>query len=121
MADENKIREDHYEGGQNLNRGGVRDGDEKLADSLRRVDANSQIIALQSDAGSGGGASEALTITGLKTDDQVLGVTQRVPGANSLAMIGWNTLVLDGMTIVWAADPGAGAIVVVLVRRPLTD
>ncbi len=86
------------------------------SDTLHRA-AEVDIVAIQSAASAGGAATEAMTFTGLKTTDTILGVTQRVQGANSLAMTGWNTLVTDGMTITWSANPGAGAVVVVLVKR----
>lgn len=117
MSLDKKIKETHFQGGQNLTQGGKTEKGASLAELVRGVEGEGQILAFQSDAGVGGAATEALTVTGLKTTDQILGVAQRVPGASSLAMIGWNTLVADGMTIVWAANPGAGAIVVVLVKR----
>lgn len=68
-------------------------------------------------AGSGGAATEVLVCTGLVATDTVLAVTQKTPGANSLALIGWSTLASNAITGIWAADPGASAVVQVLVRH----
>lgn len=65
---------------------------------------------LSSAASAGGGATEAMTVTGLLTTDVIISVTQRVKGGNSLPLLGWNTQVADGITAVYSADPGAAAI-----------
>jgi len=117
MSLQKKIKLNHFEGGKNLTQGQEQAKEQHLAKLVQDLEAEGQVLAFQSDAGAGGGATEAMTFTGLKTTDQILGVTQRVPGGNNLAMIGWNTLIANGMTIVWAADPGANAIVVVEVKR----
>lgn len=72
---------------------------------------------LSSAASAGGAATEALTVTGLLTTDLILAVTQRVDGANSLPLLGWSTQIANGITGVWSADPGAGAIVDVAFLR----
>ena len=72
---------------------------------------------LTSAASAGGGASEALDVAGLRATDEIVAVSQRVAGANDLAMTAWNTQDTDSLTVEWTADPGAGAIVEVLVRR----
>ena len=62
-------------------------------------------------------ASEALTVTGLLANDEILAVSQRVAGASNTAVTGFNTQIADGLTVEWTADPGAGAIVDVEFRR----
>lgn len=65
----------------------------------------------------GGSASEALTVTGLLTSDFILSVTQRVAGANNTAITSYGSPGIDSLTVGWTANPGAGAVVRVLVRR----
>lgn len=65
----------------------------------------------------GGAASEALTITGLAVGDQILAVSQRVAGANGTALTSFGAAGANSLTVGWTADPGAGAIVRVYVRR----
>lgn len=74
-------------------------------------------VAITCSAGVGGAATEALTCTGLLTTDTVLAVTQKTPGANSLPLLGWSTLANNGITGIWSADPGAGSVVMVLVKH----
>lgn len=73
------------------------------------TEGNVQILS--SGASAGGAATEALTVTGLGATDTILAVTQRVDGANNLPLLGWSTQIANGITGVWSADPGAGAIV----------
>jgi hypothetical protein len=65
----------------------------------------------------GGAATEALTCTGLATTDTILAVTQRVQGANAVAVSGYASLVANGLTVRWTANPGAGAVVRVTVQK----
>lgn len=77
-----------------------------------------EIAVIDSDAGAGGAASEAMTVTGLTTDDTVLAVTQKTAGAGAgKTLIGWSTQANDAITGIWDADPGAGAVIQVLVKR----
>ena len=88
------------------------------------MDANTAAIIADGDvntytsaASAGGAASEAMTFTGLLATDVVLSVDQSVAGAGAgKTIIGFNTQVADGLTIVWDADPGAGAVVVLTVK-----
>ena len=94
--------------------------DEDLVKLLNDLQENANVQAYLSDAGSGGAASEAMTVTGLKASDKILSVTQETEGAGvGKTMIAHSTLVADGLTIKWDADPGAGAKVLVLVRHEL--
>lgn len=70
-----------------------------------------------SSAGAGGGATEAMVLTGLAADDTILAVTQKTEGANDLPLIGYTTQAADALTCTWSADPGAGAVVEVLVLK----
>lgn len=78
---------------------------------------SAKLAVYDSNPGAGGGASEALTITGLLITDTILAVSQKTAGANPIAVIGFNTLIVDGLTVVYTADPGAGSVVSVLVRK----
>ncbi len=76
------------------------------------------ILAFTSAAGSGSmSGSEVMTVTGLLATDTILSVSQSVPGGNSLPLLGFNTLANDALTAVFSADPGAGAVIVVAVKR----
>lgn len=80
---------------------------------------NIQVYA--SAASVGGAATEALTVTGLGASDTILAVTQSTKGAQNLPLLGWSTQVANGLTAVWSATPGAGAIIQVLVlKAPVT-
>jgi hypothetical protein len=79
-----------------------------------------QILAFTSNPSSGGAVSEALTVTGLLTTDTILSVTQMTQGGatrTSLPLIGWDTVVTNGLTGHWVADPGVGAVLLVAVKR----
>lgn len=76
-----------------------------------------KIKTLTSTAGAGGGATEAMVLTGLLTTDTILSVTQKTKGANSLPLLGYSTQAANALTGIWSADPGAGAVIVVTVLR----
>jgi hypothetical protein len=78
------------------------------------------ILALTSNASIGGAVSEALIVPGLLTTDTILSVSQKTQGAatrTSLPLIGWDTVVTNGITAQWLADPGPGAVIIVAVKR----
>lgn len=74
-----------------------------------------------SSAGAGGGATEAMTVTGLAAGDTILAVHQKTKGANSLPLLGWSTQAANALTGIWSADPGAGAVIVVCVLKAATE
>lgn len=129
------IKKDHFDGGKNLTKGskkgsagtlaeliiGLQDKDVELGATDAAIQASvtalGTILVVNCTAGAGGGATEALTCTGLLGTDTVLAVTQKTAGANSLPLLGWSTLAADTVTGVWSADPGAGAVVSVAVKR----
>lgn len=75
------------------------------------------LLALSSNAGAGGAATEVMVVTGLLSTDTILSVSQKVKGTNSLPLLGFNTQANNALTAVWSADPGAGAIILVAVKR----
>lgn len=75
------------------------------------------LLALSSSAGAGGAATEVMVVTGLLSTDTILSVSQKTKGANSLPLLGFNTQVNNALTAVWSADPGAGSIILVAVKR----
>jgi len=77
----------------------------------------SSIMHLDSDASAGGNPTESLTVTGLLGTDTILSVSQRVAGANNTAITAFGSPGVGTLSVSWTADPGAGAIVRVLVRR----
>lgn len=121
----------HFEGGKNLTQGSKHGTAGTLADlviALQTADAaatasislkqnSAGLVAITCGAGAGGAGAEALTCNGLLATDTVLSVSQKTPGANSLPLLGWSTLVANGLTGVWSADPGAGSVVLVAVKR----
>lgn len=66
----------------------------------------------------GAGAADAvLTVTGLLATDTIISVSQKVRGATTAALIGWDTQVNNSITGHWSADPGGLATVLVAVKR----
>lgn len=86
-------------------------------DSLAHLDPRTNVICYESAAGSGGAATEAMTVTGVLAADTVVSVSQKTKGANNVALLGWSTVAADSVTGVWSQDPGAGAVVSVCVGR----
>lgn len=78
---------------------------------------SAKLVAINCNVSVGGAASEALTCTGLLTTDTILAVSQSVKGANGTAINAYNTLITNGLTVSWTADPGAGAVIKVLVKH----
>ncbi len=131
------ILDGKFAGGSNINKGhrrrlsettleeDVAAGDAaQAADEVLKAGALAEEIAFdtlsfESDAGAGGAATEAMTVTGLLATDVIQSVSQKTEGANSLALLGWSTQIVDGVTGIWAADPGAGAVLEVIVKRPV--
>lgn len=61
--------------------------------------------------------TEALSVPGVLATDEVIAVSQKAVGSANLPLLGWSDLVDDGITGIWSANPGAGATVLVAVRR----
>lgn len=75
------------------------------------------LLALSSSVGAGGAATEVMVVTGLLSTDTILSVSQKTKGANSLPLLGFNTQANNALTAVWSADPGAGSVILVAVKR----
>ncbi len=114
--DNSQNRFDNTIAPKSAEQGMLRKQDEIIDD----LNADGQVLSILSSAGSGGGATEAMTVTGLLATDQILAVSQEVEGANSLPLIGFNTQADDALTGVWSADPGSGAEIRVTVSRAKT-
>ncbi len=114
-----KIKLDHFAGGKNITQGGKRGkGDEHLAELVRNLEDEGQVLQLESAESAGGGATEDdVVVAGLLATDEVLSVTQRVAGGNSLPLLGWSDQKDGSLDLTWSADPGVGAIVKVAVKR----
>lgn len=89
---------------------------DSILSAIQKLNGNDP-VAVSCTAGAGGGATEALTCTGLAATDTILAVFQVTPGANSLPLLGYSTLGTDTITGIWSADPGAGAVVRVTVKK----
>lgn len=111
------LKKDHFEGQKNIGIGAEKGRSQELATLLNNLTKNANLVKLTSDAGAGGNATESMTVTGLKTTDIILAVTQRVPGAANLTKIGYSAQIADGLDVTWLADPGAGGIIELLVLR----
>lgn len=98
-------------------------GGSGIADKVQLDSTYPSVTSLDSTASSGGAATETINVTGLLTTDTILGVTQQTKGANSTALIGFpSTVSSSGVlgTAVWTANPGANAVLRVLVKRDVT-
>lgn len=109
----NVTDKNHFEGGKNMTVGG-KDRGPSLVETLPQ--------SFTSDAGAGGGAAETLTVPGLKKGDELVGVYQSVKGGNNLPLLDAAVGSSDGeLDCNWSADPGAGSVVKVQVRRVERD
>ena len=106
------VKGNHFEGGSNLTPGGAKGKESDLANVVNAI-----ARTYDSDATTGGGTSEALTVTGLKETDKILAVQIKTKGANAAAVAGWSSQTDDSLTAEFTADPGAGAVVQVLAQR----
>lgn len=107
----------HFEAGKNLNNGARQLGSEKIL-----VELLPQVAPLSS-ASQGGSSTETLKVDGMLSTDEVVSFNQTSVGGG----IG-KTLLLaspgtdDGdLDCEWDADPGAGAVVKVLVLRKVPN
>ncbi len=91
-----------------------------IAGKVQADASYTSIVALDSTGTTGGAATEAVTVTGLATTDTILAVSQKVKGANSTALNGFNTQITNGLTLSWTANPGANSVSTVLVSRQVT-
>lgn len=95
-------------------------GGTKIAGKVQVDSSYVTYAAYDTTASLGGAATEAVTCTGLLSTDTILAVSQKVKGANSTALNGFNTLINDGITLSWTGNPGANAVATVLVSRTVT-
>lgn len=86
-------------------------------DAATKVYVDNKVLVYTSSASAGGAATEVMTLTGILATDTILAVSQSVKGANSLPLLGFNTLGNNALTAVWSADPGANAVIIVHVKR----
>lgn len=75
------------------------------------------LLMFESAASAGGAASEALTCTGVLTTDQLVGAFMFEDGANAGALTETTITASDQITCNFTTNPGAGAVIRVLVRR----
>lgn len=115
-----KLESGHFEGDRNLNKGSRKGDKQILEEVINEIQENANIVKLTSDASAGGAATEPdLAVTGLLATDIILAVTQKTPGANNLALLGYADQKDGSMDFIYFADPGADAIMEVLVARAL--
>jgi len=102
----------HFDGGKNLYAGGRKHTDRILDEIV--------VYPLASNASVGGAATETLTVTGLEATHEILSATMTTPGAtatSALVSVAHGT-VAGTIDCNFTADPGAGAIITLLVRNP---
>lgn len=119
MSDLKNLEDRQFEGGANLSRGQRDGGDDTLAETLNKIAGKGNIDSIDSDPSAGGAASESLTFTGLKSDDEILAVSQVTKGSLGTAPIAISNQVAGGLDVEWTGDPGAGAVIRLLIRRGL--
>jgi len=113
-----KLRSDHFEAASHITRNGSHIKDADLAKLLNDLNENANILSLTSAAGGGGAATEDdNVVAGLLATDTVLSVSQKTPGANDLPLLGFADQKDGSMDFLYSADPGAGAVVTLLVLR----
>jgi hypothetical protein len=78
---------------------------------------DNKILVFTSTATVGGAAVEAVTVTGLLSTDTILSVSQKTKGGANLPLLGWSTQINGGITVIYSADMGSGAVVLVAVKR----
>ncbi len=84
------------------------------------------VVAIDSAAAAGGSATEVYTVTGLLTTDSILSVTQFVDGAGAaVGILSYGSATgqaaaNNALSVVYNADPGAGAKIRVVVTRAST-
>lgn len=71
------------------------------------------ISSVLSAATAGGSATESVVVTGLLTTSTILAVSQSVKGSNSLPLLGFTNSTNGHLTIIYSADMGTGAKVIV--------
>lgn len=109
------LKPNHFEGQSNLNESHRKSNTDKVLQELLPQ-------PLTSNAGAGGGATETLVVPGLKTSDTIVSVYQKVDNANSLPLLAAVNGSDNGeLDCEWSADPGAGAVVAVLVLRDVKN
>lgn len=120
MKELTKLKSSHFEGGANLTKGGAKGKNQDLATQLNDLKENANLVKLTSAASVGGAAIEPnLAVAGLLATDVILAVTQKTPGANSLPLLGYADQQDGTLDFIYSADPGAGAIMEILVNRVL--
>ena len=87
-------------------------------DALALKQDAAKLIAYDSAASLGGGVSETVTVTGLGVSDTILAVSQKTAGANGTAPIAFGSPALNSLSVTWTANPGAGAVLRVYVKKP---
>jgi len=88
-----------------------------LVSALAAKQDAAKLVVYTSGASVGGSASETLVVTGLLSSDTILAVTQKVAGANATALVAHGVPASDALPISWTADPGAGSVVEVYVKK----
>jgi|ERR1019366_1179285 hypothetical protein len=81
------------------------------------IPAVPSILVFASTATVGGAASEAVAVTGLLSTDTILSVSQKTGGGAALPILGWSTQANNLITVIYSADMGSGAVVLVAVKR----
>ena len=106
------IRSSHFDANKNITLGSRRDKEQRILPELLGQ-------PLDSDASVGGGATETISVSGLTAKDEILGAFLKTPGAiaTSVLVSASHGTAEGDIDCQFSADPGAGAIVRLIVRR----
>jgi len=114
-----KLPVGHFDGGANTTRGGKRTlAGPTLEDKINEVATAANFVKLTGTVAAGS-ATPSAVVTGLKSTDDVWAVSQKTKGVSNLHYLSYDTPVTNALPLVYAADPGAGGVIVVIVKRVL--
>jgi hypothetical protein len=108
------IRGNHFDANKNITLGGRRAKASKILPELLGQ-------PLDSAASAGGGATETIAVSGLTFKDEILGAFLKTPGgtATSALVSAVHGTAEGTIDCSFTADPGAGAVVRLIVRRSI--
>lgn len=92
----------------------------KQDELVSKLNSN-EMVTLDSDASAGGSATESLTVSGLLSSDEIVAFHQKTKGGLGTAPIAWSNQADDSLDVEWTGDPGAGAVIRLLVRRSVSE
>ena len=112
------LRDGAFKGHGSLTKGQRLLSEKTLEEILNDIIINANTEVLTTDATSGGAATEGdLPVTGLLATDEILSITPIGGGTSTVALTGFLNQEDGEIDLVFAADPGAGKTLKILVRH----